>query len=107
MALAIQESWVLNQAIRDNILFGSAYDQERYEKGTLTLTSITILMIEPHFCGCLVIYQCALEQDLEIFDAGDQTEVGERGLTLRCASRYKLAFHVHTNYPEVVARRLA
>ncbi len=30
-----------------------------------------------------VIYQCALEQDLEVFDAGDRTEVGEKGLTLR------------------------
>ncbi|KIK52113.1 hypothetical protein GYMLUDRAFT_251467 [Collybiopsis luxurians FD-317 M1] len=29
-----------------------------------------------------VIYQCCLEKDLELFDAGDQTEVGERGLTL-------------------------
>ena len=32
-----------------------------------------------------VIQQCALERDLELFDAGDQTEVGERGLTLRLA----------------------
>lgn len=30
------------------------------------------------------MHQCALEQDLDLFDAGDLTEVGERGLTLRC-----------------------
>jgi len=30
-----------------------------------------------------VIRQCALERDLELFEAGDATEVGERGLTLR------------------------
>ena len=30
-----------------------------------------------------VIKQCALEKDLELFDAGDKTEVGEKGLTLR------------------------
>jgi len=30
-----------------------------------------------------VIKQCALERDLELFEAGDSTEVGERGLTLR------------------------
>lgn len=35
-----------------------------------------------------VIYQCALEQDLKIFDAGDKTEVGEKGLTLRYALVY-------------------
>lgn len=31
----------------------------------------------------LVIYQCALQHDLSLFDAGDKTEVGEKGLTLR------------------------
>ena len=30
----------------------------------------------------LVIRQCALERDLSLFDAGDETEVGERGVTL-------------------------
>ena len=30
----------------------------------------------------LVIQQCALERDLSLFDAGDKTEVGERGITL-------------------------
>ena len=34
----------------------------------------------------LVIEQCALQRDLELFDAGDQTEVGEKGLTLRYVS---------------------
>ncbi|KAF9013115.1 hypothetical protein BDQ17DRAFT_1419297 [Cyathus striatus] len=61
VAYAAQESWVLNDTIRNNILFESAFDQERYEK---------------------VLRQCALEQDIELFDAGDLTEVGERGLTL-------------------------
>ncbi|KAJ6595665.1 P-loop containing nucleoside triphosphate hydrolase protein [Mycena vulgaris] len=61
VAYAAQESWVLNETIRSNILFGSEYDEERYKK---------------------VLYQCALERDLELFDAGDQSEVGEKGLTL-------------------------
>ncbi len=30
-----------------------------------------------------VIEQCALGQDLSLFEAGDQTEVGEKGITLR------------------------
>ncbi|KAF9808291.1 hypothetical protein IEO21_07904 [Rhodonia placenta] len=30
----------------------------------------------------LVIYQCGLKRDLELFDAGDMTEVGEKGITL-------------------------
>ncbi|KAJ7634724.1 P-loop containing nucleoside triphosphate hydrolase protein [Roridomyces roridus] len=61
VAYASQESWVLNETIRDNILFGAEYEEERYKK---------------------VIHQCALERDLELFDAGDASEVGEKGLTL-------------------------
>jgi hypothetical protein len=40
-------------------------------------------LAHPH--NSLVIYQCALERDLELFEASDQTEVasGEKGLTLR------------------------
>lgn len=33
-----------------------------------------------------VIRQCALDKDLELFEAGDATEVGEKGLTLRFVS---------------------
>lgn len=65
VAYAAQESWVQNETIRDNILFGAPYDEERYNK---------------------VIEQCALKRDLTLFDAGDQTEVGEKGLTLRSVS---------------------
>ena len=37
----------------------------------------------------LVIKQCALERDLSLWEAGDETEVGERGVTLRYV-RYTL-----------------
>ena len=83
VAYAAQESWVQNETIRDNILFGSTYDEVRYQKGK----KYTCF----HFCSFswakpfVVLHQCALERDLELFDAGDQTEVGERGLTLRFA----------------------
>ncbi|KAL1674317.1 P-loop containing nucleoside triphosphate hydrolase protein [Schizophyllum commune] len=61
VAYAAQESWVQSDTIKDNILFGAPYDQERYEQ---------------------VIHQCALKRDLDLFDAGDETEVGEKGVTL-------------------------
>ncbi|KDR83054.1 hypothetical protein GALMADRAFT_238844 [Galerina marginata CBS 339.88] len=61
VAYAAQESWVQNATIRENIVFGSEFDEVRYRK---------------------VLYQCGLERDLELFDAGDATEVGEKGLTL-------------------------
>lgn len=61
LAYAAQESWVQNDTIRENILFGSQYDEDRYKA---------------------VVYQCGLERDLELFEAGDMTEVGEKGLSL-------------------------
>ncbi|KZV76920.1 multidrug resistance-associated ABC transporter [Peniophora sp. CONT] len=61
VAYAAQESWVQNETIRDNILFGAPFDEDRYNK---------------------VIYQCGLKRDLTLFEAGDKTEVGEKGLTL-------------------------
>lgn len=61
IAYAAQESWVLNETIKENILFGNEFDETRYKK---------------------VIRQCGLKRDLQLFDAGDATEVGEKGLTL-------------------------
>jgi len=34
VSFAAQESWVQNDTIRANILFGSSYDEERYKKGS-------------------------------------------------------------------------
>jgi len=33
VAYAAQESWVQNETIRNNILFGNPYDEERYKQG--------------------------------------------------------------------------
>jgi hypothetical protein len=41
----------------------------------------------------IVIYQCGLTRDLSLFEAGDATEVGEKGLTLRCAHIYLIDMH--------------
>ncbi|KAJ3557433.1 hypothetical protein NM688_g1472 [Phlebia brevispora] len=78
IAYHAQESWVLNDTIRNNILFGSDYNEERYKK---------------------VIKQCALERDLALFEAGDETEVGERGITLSGGqkARITLARAVYSN----------
>ncbi|KZT60612.1 multidrug resistance-associated ABC transporter [Calocera cornea HHB12733] len=61
VAYAAQESWVQSTTIQENITFLEPYDEQRYKK---------------------VMYQCALEKDLALLSAGDQTEVGEKGLTL-------------------------
>lgn len=56
-----QEPWLFAGSIRQNILFGNALDRKRYKK---------------------VIRVCALEADLEQFPDGDETLVGERGISL-------------------------
>ncbi|KAF8139844.1 hypothetical protein EV363DRAFT_1444330 [Boletus edulis] len=61
VAYAAQESWILNRTIRDNIIFHSEFDEERYTS---------------------VLLQCALKPDLALMEHGDLTEVGERGVTL-------------------------
>ncbi|KAI0803028.1 hypothetical protein BC629DRAFT_1491319 [Irpex lacteus] len=78
VAYATQESWVLNATIRDNIVFGAPFDEARYDA---------------------VLDQCALKRDLELFEAGDLTEVGEKGVTLSGGqkARVTLARAVYSN----------
>ena len=35
IAYSAQESWVQNATIRENIIFGSPYDEERYQRGEI------------------------------------------------------------------------
>lgn len=63
---------------KDNIVFGSEYEEARYKKGMKSSKSNRGLSDR-----IIVLYQCGLEHDLQLFDAGDLTEVGEKGLTLR------------------------
>ena len=44
VAYVAQESWVQNDTIRNNILFGSAFEEERYRKGRSELLSLSIDM---------------------------------------------------------------
>ena len=56
-----QTPWIFSGTIRENILFGQAYDQPKYTK---------------------VIEACALTEDIQRFPDYDQTVVGERGEVL-------------------------
>ncbi|KAF8150440.1 P-loop containing nucleoside triphosphate hydrolase protein [Mycena galopus ATCC 62051] len=61
IAYAPQEYWLQNESIRENIVMSTHFDEERYNK---------------------VLDQCGLVKDLALFEWGDRTMVGERGLTL-------------------------
>ena len=57
MALVSQQAFILNGTVKDNILFGSTYEGEKYQK---------------------VLEACALTADLEVLVDGDQTTIGEK-----------------------------
>lgn len=58
VAYAAQRAWIQNATLRDNVLFGTPFDPERYSR---------------------VLAACALTSDLDLLEAGDQTEIGEKG----------------------------
>lgn len=61
LSYANQESFIFEGSIRSNILFTEEFDEARYQE---------------------VVSVCGLEKDFEIFEHGDQTLVGERGISL-------------------------
>lgn len=70
VAYCSQTPWLLNDTLRNNILFGSDYDEDRYMR---------------------VIEACSLKRDLEILEAGDQTEIGEKGITLSGGQKQRVS----------------
>ena len=61
ISYSAQEPWIFSGSIRHNILFGEEFSEKRYWK---------------------TIEVCSLEHDLKMFDDGDLTVVGERGVAL-------------------------
>ncbi|KAG0215811.1 hypothetical protein BGX28_008121 [Mortierella sp. GBA30] len=70
IAYVAQQAWLQNNTIRNNILFGSPFEQRRYDQ---------------------VVEMCALRRDFEILENGDETEVGERGITLSGGQKQRIA----------------
>ncbi|QRV85046.1 ABC transporter transmembrane region [Ceratobasidium sp. AG-Ba] len=70
VSFSAQTSWLEHKSIRENILFGTPYDEERYD---------------------LVLDCCALKPDLEIFEDGDDTEIGARGVSLSGGQKARVA----------------
>lgn len=68
-AFCPQHAWIQNTTVRENILFGKKYDQKWYEQ---------------------VVEACALRPDLEMLPNSDQTEIGERGITISGGQKQRL-----------------
>ncbi|KAL9643005.1 hypothetical protein ABK040_010696 [Willaertia magna] len=70
VAYVSQQAWIRNTTIRENITFGLPFDEQKYEKA---------------------IEVASLSHDLELFEAGDMTEIGEKGITLSGGQKQRLS----------------
>ncbi|EFJ11982.1 ATP-binding cassette transporter, subfamily C, member 22, cluster Ib, SmABCC22, partial [Selaginella moellendorffii] len=61
IAYSPQQPWILNDTMRNNIVFGSIFDNKRYDN---------------------VVAACALNHDISMLPNGSDTEIGERGVNL-------------------------
>ncbi|KAJ3124191.1 hypothetical protein HK100_011319 [Physocladia obscura] len=70
IAYAAQLPWLLNATIRENILIGSVYNADRYNR---------------------VLFASALTKDLSQLEFGDATEIGEKGVTVSGGQKARIS----------------
>ncbi|XP_077530619.1 multidrug resistance-associated protein 1-like [Haemaphysalis longicornis] len=70
LAFSPQQAWIQNDSIKENILFGKSYAKSRYEQ---------------------VIEACALKTDLAVLPAGDETEIGEKGINVSGGQKQRIS----------------
>ncbi|XP_066523942.1 ATP-binding cassette sub-family C member 5 [Hoplias malabaricus] len=69
-AYAAQQAWIFNSSLRENILFGREYIEEKYNA---------------------VLEACCLIPDITALPYGDMTEIGERGANLSGGQRQRVS----------------
>ncbi|XP_066998976.2 ATP-binding cassette sub-family C member 4 isoform X2 [Anabrus simplex] len=69
VAYSSQEPWIFGGTVRQNILFGCPYDATKYQE---------------------VVKVCALKRDFVLLPLGDETIVGEKGITLSGGQRARI-----------------
>ncbi|XP_012944861.1 canalicular multispecific organic anion transporter 2, partial [Aplysia californica] len=70
VAFVPQQAWIQNSSIKTNIQFGQAFDSKFYER---------------------VLEACALKPDLAMLPAGDNTEIGEKGINLSGGQKQRVS----------------
>lgn len=68
-AFCPQYAWIQNATVKENLLFGKEYNRKWYDN---------------------VVDACALRPDLEMLPNSDQTEIGERGITISGGQKQRL-----------------
>lgn len=68
--VALKEPWIQNASVQKNILMNKAMVEDFYAE---------------------VISSCALIEDLQLMAAGDQTEIGEKGINLSGGQKHRVA----------------
>ncbi|XP_058779037.1 ABC transporter C family member 10-like [Vicia villosa] len=68
-AYVSQTAWIQTGTVRENILFGSELDDQRYQE---------------------TLQRSSLVKDLELFPYGDLTEIGERGVNLSGGQKQRI-----------------
>lgn len=70
ISYASQETWLFEGTVRSNIIFIEEFDQRRYKD---------------------VVRVCGLEKDFKLMPNGDQTIVGERGISLSGGQKARIS----------------
>jgi len=70
LAYVPHDAWLVNATLKENILFGSPFNRQKYND---------------------IIRVCALTRDLTLLSAGDETEIGERGINLSQGQRQRVS----------------
>lgn len=70
IAYAPQQAWIKNATLKENILFEQEYNENLYEA---------------------VVDACALRSDIELMPAGDETEIGEKGINLSGGQKQRIS----------------
>ncbi|XP_076608098.1 multidrug resistance-associated protein 1 [Chaetodon auriga] len=70
VAYVPQQAWIQNSTLKDNIMFGQERKESWYQR---------------------VVEACALQPDLEILPAGDETEIGEKGVNLSGGQKQRVS----------------
>lgn len=70
VAYCSQQAWLVNDTIKNNILFAAPYDRHRYR---------------------LVLEACELQRDFDVLTDGDQTLIGDKGIALSGGQKQRVS----------------